>query len=244
MKPTRIYRGDVPDLVLPDHIADWDVHDYWERERFDSMAKHLTPGDTLWVIGAEHGYMAALWSRLVASTVLVEPSPEFWPNIRLTWEHNGLTTPAATLQALVGDVRQGSFTWELPWPACATGDRECPAQAYRYLHNPSDTAVIPTVTLDGIATMLDPPAGISIDIEGAEILALHGAEQLLTGHDIHLWVSVHPDLIERDYPPHTDTDVHDLLTAYGYTGELLAIDHEQHFHYWRPAKRDPWTSRK
>lgn len=233
MKRTRIYRGDVPDLILPDHLHHWDVHDYWERERFDSMADRLGLGDTLWVIGAEHGYMAALWSRLVGDTVLVEPSPEFWPNIRLTWEHNGLKTPMATVQALVGETYSGGFSWELPWPACAVSDTECPAQAYRYLHNPADAAQIPTVTLDGIATMLGPPTAISIDIEGAEVLALRGADKLLTDHDIQLWVSVHPDLIERDYSPYTESDVHEWMAGHGYTGELLAVDHEHHYRFSR-----------
>lgn len=233
MKATRIYNGDVPDLVLPDHLAAWDVHQTWERERFDSMASHLGPGDILWVIGAEHGYMAALWARLVGETVLVEPSPEFWPNIRMTWEHNGLKTPT-TVQALVGETGSGPTVEPVfaGWPVCAEGDVECPAQAYRYLHNPKDAATIPTITLDALHTEVGVPTAVSIDIEGAEILALRGANALLDA-DVQWWVSVHPDLIERDYSPYTADDVLALMAAHGYGAELLAVDHEHHYRFSR-----------
>jgi FkbM family methyltransferase len=234
VKATRIYRGDVPDLVLPDHLADWDVWDYWERERYDSMAAHIPADGTLWVIGAEHGAMAALWSRLAARVVLVEPSPEFWPNIRMTWEANGLPTPAATVQAFAGPEYSGGFTWQSPWPSCAEGDTECPAQAYRYLHEPGHVAQIPTITLDGIATMVGRPDAVSVDIEGAEVLALAGASQLLASGNAEWWVSVHPDLIERDYSPHTDRDVYDLMAGHGYVAEHLATDHETHVRFHRP----------
>lgn len=234
MKLTRIYSGDVDDLWLPDHLHRWDVHAVWERERYDSMSEHLDPADTLWVIGAEHGYMAALWARLVGNTVLVEPSPEFWPNIRMTWEHNHLRTPAATVQALVGEGASGPAAelWSGTWPPCANSDVECPAQAYRYLHNPKDATVIPTVTLDLLAAQIGVPDAVSIDIEGAEILALRGAQHLLA-EDVQWWVSIHPDLIERDYQPYTADDVLTLMASHGYGAELLAVDHEHHYRFSR-----------
>lgn len=235
MKNTTVYSGDVPDLVLPDHLANWDVHDYWERERFDSMAAHLTKADTLWVIGAEHGYMAALWSRLVGETVLVEPSPEFWPNIRMTWEHNKLNEPLASVKGLVADVPSGDVAvCHRSWPADAEGEIECPAQAYRYLHNPGDLATIGAVTLDQLTANLGVPAAISMDIEGGEVLALRGGLDLFTNNDVQLWVSVHPDLIERDYGKTAD-DVHGFMSGLGYVAEHLATDHEEHFYYSRAA---------
>jgi len=234
MRNTQVYRGDVPDLVLPDHLAAWDVHDYWERERFDSMAAHLERTDTLWVIGAEHGYMAALWARLVGETVLVEPSPEFWPNIRMTWEHNGLRMPLGTVQGLVSDVPSGDVTVQYRyWPSSADSDTECPARPYRYAHNPSDLAEVGACTLDRLAEYFEPPAAISMDIEGAEVLALAGGTELFANNDVQLWVSIHPDLIDRDYSPLTAGHVHEMMRAAGYTGEHLATDHEEHWRFSR-----------
>jgi len=234
MRSTRIYRGDVPDLILPEHLAAWDVHDYWEREVYDSMAALREEGEVLWVIGAEHGYMAALWARLFGGqTVLIEPSPPFWRNIRLTWEANGLPTPNATIQAFLSDTPAGSVTvCESGWPDSAAGDEECPAQEYRYLWQESHAQAIAATTVDALVQVGVPaPTALTCDTEGAEVRILPGAQATLAEHDVKCWLSLHPDLIERDYPGHSDQEVHDLMGELGYDGDLLSTDHEQHWLY-------------
>lgn len=236
MKPTTIYRGDVPDLILPDHLADWDVWDYWERERYDSMAAELGLTDRLWIAGAEHGALAALWSRLVGSVVLVEPSPPFWRNIRLTWEANNLERPAASVSGFLGDESNGSVEAVISgWPRSAhTSDEECPAQEYRYLFNEKHVSEIGTATIDELVTAGVPaPTALSLDTEGAEVLILPGAKRTLSENDVLVWVSVHPDLIQRDYAPHSAREVRQFMTSLGYTGKRLAIDHEEHWLFRR-----------
>jgi hypothetical protein len=47
-----------------------------------------------------------------------------------------------------------------------------------------------------------------------------------------VWVSVHDELMRRDYG-HELKDIHALMVAQNYFAEYLATDHETHF-LWRP----------
>lgn len=98
-----VERGYKYKLVLPTPLANWDTFDYWEKDRIKSMEKHLTPNTQLWDIGAEHGWLSVVLGKIVGgdNMVLVEPTSEFWPNIKETWQHNGLATPKA---CFVGEI--------------------------------------------------------------------------------------------------------------------------------------------
>lgn len=72
---------------LPRPLADWDVFDYWEKERFGSMKKHLKYGEILFDIGTEQGWCNLIYAEFVGAEnmVLIEPTYEFWGNIRKTY---------------------------------------------------------------------------------------------------------------------------------------------------------------
>ena len=231
--------------IWPDHIADWDAVTGWEKTRFASMEERLRPGMRLLDVGAEHGWISQIYAGFVGggdNMILLEPHPAMWPNIRLIWEHNGLASPVATVRALCGDsldLHKGD-EWMVVrgWVAEAmASDVEQPATSYQYLHEPSHVAATSTVTID----WLTGPVGlqvdaITMDIEGAELVALRGATMTLarglyTGLDV--WVSIHPDLAERDYGV-TDGAVQDFMRDQGYHGVHLGTDHEQHW-LFRPA---------
>lgn len=233
------YRLDLPaaDPGEPPMLGDWDVWDYWEQARTEHMAATLRPGDVLYDVGAEHGWLSVVYSQMVGpgSMVLVEPSTPMWPNIRATWLRNCGTPPLAAAHCLLGttgadDLAPGHLATdgEGGWPDAADGpliDRT----AYTYLHdNPSG---VPTVPLDTLARLVGrAPAGVTIDVEGAERDVLQGAERTLAEHMPHVWVSIHPDLMGRDYGASPD-DIHTLMARHGYTGTHLSTDHEQHWYY-------------
>lgn len=223
---------------VPDSIADWDAPSHWERERLASMQRHLKPGMVLYDIGVEHGWLSAVYGGFVGheNMVLVEPSPEFWPNIRMTWQHNGFPGPLAAYVAFAGDKVAGEPFSDV-WPAAADGP-ECGAMAYRYIGQHVD---IPTITIDRIAVentyedwesrAIDrdgTPDAITIDIEGAELLALQGATDVLEQCRPLVWISIHPDLMERDFG-YTDTELHIFMAEMGYHGKHIHTDHEEHW---------------
>lgn len=220
-------------FVLPVPLADWDVYDYWERERFASIRARVKPGDVLYDIGTEQGWCNLLYAATGARMVLVEPTAEFWPNIRATWERNypGVT-PAGFYDGLLGSRGDDTRSLATTWPEVSTGpliDRN----KYEYLHEHSDG--IKQTTLDELVerSALVPDA-ITMDVEGAELLVLRGARRVLSKYSPLVWVSIHPDLGERDYGIRAE-QVHDFMHGLGYAGTHLATDHEEHWLFERAS---------
>lgn len=220
---------------LPKFLHEWDAWASWERERFESMHEHLSSSDVLFDIGTEQGALSAIYAQW-CQMVLFEPHPDAWPTIRAIWEANDLPSPRGCFAGLVG-----TSTNLLPealdfdpsirdvWPACAYSGAEQQARAYRYIHEHAHST--PQTTLDdwSNATGIKPSA-ITIDVEGAEYDVLLGSVQVLARDRPKVWVSVHPDLMGRDYS-RTPEDVHGLMKAANYSATHLGTDHEEHWFY-------------
>ena len=219
------------DFWVPDNVANWDAITSWERERLASMEEHLSPGMVLYDIGAEHGWLSAIYGTFVGheNMVLVEPSPFFWPNIRMIWEMNEFKLPLATFCAYASASVRGNPNGEV-WPTQSDGP-ECDAAAYLSLAH-ENRHDIPWMPIDSAFLRKD---ALTIDVEGAELWTLRGAAVTLGSWRPLVWVSVHPDLMERDYQQDA-AELHAMMERFDYVGELLAVDHEEHWFY-RPKER-------
>jgi len=76
------------------------------------------------------------------------------------------------------------------------------------------------------------PVIIKCDVEGAELLVLQGARNLLRQVAPVLSLSVHPPAL-RNYG-HSKLDVEIFLQRLGYGMRILAVDHEEHWWCERP----------
>lgn len=228
------------DYILPDHIADWDAMSMWERERNESMEEHLRGDMILYDVGSEHGAQSAIYAGFVGpeNMVLIEPSRIFWPNIRLIWEHNHFHAPLATVFALIGEETYDgdeSSVFLRGWPPFTENPEEQTPRAYAYIHDPGTSRGVAQWRLDDLwATVLGTaPDAITVDVEGAELGVLRGAETILRRFRPLVWVSVHPDLLARDYGA-TPEELHGFMRELGYRGTHLATDHEEHW-LWMPT---------
>lgn len=221
-------------IITPNNVANWDggTGDYsvrrgWEFERFESFRRELKYGDTFFEIGAEHGWMSAIIGREFVGAenmVLFEPSPEFWINIRKTWLYNGLNEPLGCYQGFVGSETTGYA--QSGWPQCADASApETEAMAYKTLgRNP-----IQTIRIDDYITQTAQiPRAINIDVEGAETIVIKGAFETLRTFKPLIWVSVHPDLMERDHGT-SKSEFLSLMDSFDYVGNHLGTDHEEHW---------------
>lgn len=217
-------------LDLPDHRAARPEWPWWEAVRLDSMHQHLKPDDLLFDVGAEEGDLSALFASWGARVVCVEPNPKVWPNIRACFDANGLT-PAGWWVGFAGaqlDVAETPNDWrwsdqDRPWPSCAYGPITTD-HGFLQLNERSDADV---TTIDQLAETFGPPDAVTMDVEGAELEVLRGANETLTVHRPKLWISVHPTFMADLY----STPVRDLwalLDGHGYRRVLLDYDHELH----------------
>lgn len=221
-------------IITTNAVANWDggTGDYsvrrgWEFERWESFRRELKYGDIFFEIGAEHGWMSAIIGREFVGAknmVLFEPSPEFWINIRKTWTYNGLDEPLGCFQGFVGAETTGNA--QPGWPDCADVKApEVDAMAYRTLGR----SPIQIIRIDDyVAQTGQIPRALNIDVEGAETIVIQGALDTLVNHKPLVWVSIHPDLMEKDHNT-SKTEFLYMMKDWSYEGEHLSTDHEEHW---------------
>lgn len=219
------------EILAPDHIADWDAPTMWEVSRFASMEKHLKKTDILYDIGAEQGWQSAVYAKYFTDNmVLVEPVPQAWPNIKQTWEANGLKTPLGCFQGLFGNKTDLRGYVPIVWPDSADGELQV-ALGYQSLVEHGH--VVPQMKLDDYVKLTGiVPDALSIDVEGSEHEVLKGSEQTLKEHHPQLFVSVHPEMLFSVYKSYTN-DLVGFVKGLGYEYELLGFDHEMHFRFYQ-----------
>lgn len=198
------------------------------------MSQHLRQGDILFDVGAEKGTESVKYARFVGAQnmVLFEGEPLVWPNIRNSFEESGLFAPLACYVGLVSDVTHTPEDLDYPedemhgWPII-TMNEPTDHRTFRYIHDHSNNTKQTTID-DWVEVNHIIPNAITMDIEGAEYVALLGAHDVLGDHRPLVWVSIHPDLMERDYQT-TPSQLMDYMESFGYRGEFLGFDHEHHW---------------
>lgn len=231
----------------------------FEGDRFSPLPP--IPRHLVFDIGAEEGDFPALWASWGANVVMVEPNPKVWPNVRAIFEANQLedrvrgwfvgfagTEPRApawqpSSYAQPGYARAGT-TWPdtavegpqgVSWPVCAYGEV---IGDHGFLALP-ERPDVPVATIDELADWHGPPTVITLDIEGAELVALRGAERVLSVAKPIVFMSIHLDecWIDRHYEGDTPEAIHEFMEDRGYVGTWLARDHEEHWQFRHPEGR-------
>ncbi len=222
-------RNDDPDywLCLPAPLCDWDVYEKWERVRTRHMAANLERGNKLYDVGAEKGWQSCVYAQIVGgdNMVLVEPSQVLWPNIQQTWAVNVGPEPAGCYDGLLSTRTSDPRTTFGRWPAAVNAPL-CDATKYGYLGDDlAEMRLDDLVDRTGVV-----PDAITIDVEGAELAVLQGAEHTLRHHHPKVWVSVHPDLMAKYGGSPKRLQQFMSGCEYG-LGTLLDTDHEEHWFY-------------
>jgi FkbM family methyltransferase len=218
-------------LLLPDHRADRPEWYWWEAERLAHMHHFLGDGGhVVFDIGSEEGDFPALWATWGNDAVLLEPNPRVWPNIKAIWEANDLPRPLATFLGFAADETSSTIEFGQPWPEPADG----PLIGDHGFCNLAERPDIQRCRIDDVARLICPPTAITIDVEGAELHVLRGAENELREHRPLVWVSVHPEFMEDMYG-HDPGMIRDFMAGVDYEETWLCADHEQHV-FWSPAE--------
>lgn len=219
------------EMILPEPLASWDVFPYWEKERVYSMQKHLKQGEVLFDIGTEQGWCNLVYAQFVGpeNMVLIEPTFEFWANIKKTWDKNFDVPPLACYWGLFDSKTRDDYDKGFDIWLKADAEQIIDRNKYQYIHESESKTT--HIELDKyVAETGIVPDALTMDVEGAELLILRGAEKTLREHHPKVWISIHPDLGLRDYEITKEMTL-DFMESLGYVGEHLSTDHEEHWYF-------------
>jgi len=228
-----------PLMVTQDRHEFHRVRPGWEKERLVTCAEMMTPGMTVYDIGAECGDFTSLYGTWVGSTgrvIPVEPSSPYWPSIRAHWEANNLPRLSGFFIGFASDhddlnpPKQRDASAFDPhhlsgWPHCSVG-QIMPDFGFRHLAQQADDTR--QLTIDTMVDNFGKPDAIVMDIEGAEWHALQGCQRVLMNDRPIMWVSIHPATM-LDWYGKTVEDISNYMTDLDYVGAMLGEDSEQ---YW------------
>jgi len=221
-------------VKIPKFLADYHAWwPWWEKMRFASMEENLKRGDILFDVGAEIGWISAIYAQFVGAEnmCLFEPCVELWPSLMETWRANELQTPKCCTKAFLAHSEQpGIITIHHgSWPKEAKAGKILTNTKFRHINE--DGKDIPRLTLDGFVSLTGyRPNAITIDVEGAELMVLRGAEKTMREIRPLVWVSIHEDAVIERYQQNPK-DIYALMESLGYDGTNLGFDHEAHWLY-------------
>lgn len=227
-------------LKLPQHRADRPVWPWWEATRLACMHHYLGQGGhVVYEIGAEEGDFPALWASWGNDVALFESNERVWPNIKAIWDANDLPDPWLCFSGFAANATTEGLLLADGWPESAGG----PVIGDHGFCNLSERPDIARVRLDDLPRVaakrsrsVPPPTALSIDVEGAEFEVLMGARETLLQHRPLVWVSVHPEFMQRMYGYSADL-LHEYMDKLGYERTFLTSDHEEHWLMW-PKERE------
>ena len=206
--PLRAIPDGLPMPVLRGPLQGWWwragvlAHGCWlgsyEREKQEHLARLVRPGDVVYDVGANAGYYTLLASRLAGPAgrvVAFEPVPLNLARLRAHLRLNHVAN-ATVVEAAVSDVEgDARFT-----------TTDCTETGHIAAADPDPHAVgeleVRLVSIDArvAAGEIPPPDVMKIDVEGAELGVLRGAERVLRAHRPRLLVELHTPEMDRECP--------------------------------------------
>ena len=172
----------------------------------DAMGKELKSARLFFDVGANIGIFTLLAMRVMppgGRAVAFEPHPETAQDMRLQLQANDLTDRVTVVEAAAGD-RCGSIEMDVDANSVMVRLATLSSATRK------KTLRVKLTTIDEQARLLgELPDIMKVDVEGAEILTLKGADRVLGERKPVLFVEVHtPEIAEELYP---------LLEGYGYS---------------------------
>jgi len=182
LKDGRIFQGDLNDLLFRT------LYLYGDYEPLASKALSclVKPGDTVVDVGANVGVVSTLLGRLVSPTGQVysfEPVPPVFEKLKLTINLNGLDSIIKAFNLAVSQDNETQATMYVPQlhsHACSSFKVDNPELAI--------PCICPAVSLNNASFIKQLPALVKVDVEGAELLVLQGAEKWCLDERPPIWM--------------------------------------------------------
>ncbi len=181
-----------------------------EPEVQEAFRRTISPGATVYDIGANIGFFSLLAARMTGpegKVVAFEPAPECATSVRANATLNGLGAQIQVVEAAVGaDAHRERLL--------VVADQSWSHLESRGEHPQTTEEVeVEVLTIDTLVAggEIPPPDVVKIDVEGSELDVLNGMRQTLIEHRPVLIVELHE----------TNVPFAELIAELGYSGEGL-----------------------
>lgn len=191
------------------------------EEKFEeAILSHISPGDTVWDVGANVGYFTLKMSDAVGSAgqvVAFEPAPS---------SHQVLTERAAHLSnVVVEQVAMGDVVGTTDLFVSAK-----PTDPSNGLFSDGDGTSVEVRSTTGCAYLSDHPERapnvVKIDVEGFEYEVLKGLDDLVRSPSpLALFIEVHFGILDRRGMDEAPDQIVRLLRECGFKTRWLSISH-------------------
>ena len=172
--------------------------DTYEPHVLSWLREWLQPGDTFWDIGANFGFTSLPAARIVGTSgrvIAVEPSPSNLAWLKRHIVLNQYENIVTVVEAAICEQTSGSVTFSLLNNGCSPSNSLMFSNAVNG-ESPEVTrqVSVPAKSLDSLlAEQGRSPKLVKIDVEGAELMVIKGATQLLSSDKAPiLLLAVHP----------------------------------------------------
>jgi FkbM family methyltransferase len=193
-----------------------------------AVARAVRPDFVCFDVGGYGGYYAGLMALAGARKVLVfEPLPENACRVRDLCELNP-ALPIELHQLALGQHQGSADFLVMPHSTMA----KLASSPFLPGETPERTVTVPVTTVDSLVSsgQAPPPNLLKLDIEGAELQALRGAEQTLRAHKPRLFIEVHSSELARDCRALLETHGYQLtVTPLGDNPESKAVRDRWYF---------------
>ena len=176
--------------VFPRFIAG----DY-ELELQNAIIHELKEGHVFYDVGANGGFFCLVAAKRMGPSgkiVAIEPHPKSTDEIRKQLAHCGYLNHSVVTAAVSDREGRDELADDTVSHMASLTSLEPDAR-------PKFTIEVPTVTLDQMVKEHGAPDVLKLDMEGAEIMALRGADLLLRQHAPVLLVELHNEDLCRQY---------------------------------------------
>ncbi|MCL4789407.1 MAG: FkbM family methyltransferase [Verrucomicrobia bacterium] len=216
-------------ITLPQDKGIWTGT--YEMELAAAVATAVRQGDVCYDVGGWRGFFGGVMALAGAEHVfLFEPLPANVAQLRKLISLNP-ELPLSLIEAAVTE-QPGELEFVV-MPETSMG--KLTSSSFQSEKQSDEKIRVRAVALDALLASgeIPPPAVIKIDVEGAELLVLHGAQHLLATHKPKLFMEIHsPELVRA---------CRSLLERAGYEVQVFKQDGREicHFH---AEPRTSWPS--
>lgn len=195
-----------------------------EAETIDRVLAKIKPGDVFYDIGSCVGLYSIHAAICGAEVIAFEPDPMYRKRLKRNIKINKLRKSIQVLEWAVSDQQGGIVLYTDGLDGNSPSLRQVGSRG---------KAMVKTDTIDRAIGngQIPSPNVIKMDIEGAEVLALRGMNNLLNSTDAprFLFIEFHPEFLP-DYDSSFE-DCRELVESYGYR-EVDSSHRDKQYHYF------------